>query len=70
MVIQFRSLKTGRKVKSFAKLTSEYPASLVLRNGKVLDVHDWKKGKARVLHATNVERAGLVGWLLHNLPNV
>ena len=27
------------------------------------------KGKARVLHATSVELATLVGWLLQNLPN-
>jgi hypothetical protein len=28
------------------------------------------KGRAKVLHATKIERAGLAAWLLRNLPHV
>ena len=68
MEIQLRSPNLGRRVKSFAKLTSEHPAALVFRNGKVLNVRGWVDRKARVLHATKLERAALVAWLLRNLP--
>ena len=68
MEIQLRSLNSGRKVKSFGKLTSGHPAALVFWNGKVLHVRGWASRKARVLHATKLERAALVAWLLRNLP--
>jgi len=68
MEIQLRSLNSWRRVKFFAKLASEHPAALVFRNGKVLDVRGWVSRKARVFHATKLERAALAGWLLHNLP--